>query len=345
MGATLTTKFTLDEGNISSLDKIIANAKSGNEINFNNIATTDETIDGLYMMEDDYGISYFYRGASENNYVKFGKNKDGEDMWWRIIRINGDGSLRIQYDGLRAYSNGEANDDRFALNDIAWNTLYDNAKYAGWMFGGTQGKASTSYEEAVRNETNSDVKTAVDNWYVENIKNTGYEKYISDVLFCNDRSAYSDDLGTTLGNGYGKNTTFYGGYNRLGINKTPTFKCPQKNEVNRGKIEGNKALDYPVGLITSDEIATAGGVWSLKNNKYYLYKSTTRFSWSLSSYRFKNGYVNSFIIFTNGYLGANGIVNGEIEGSVSPVINIAAKYAVKIKGNGTIEDPYQIPEI
>jgi len=75
--------------------------KKTNNPNFADPATTDETADGLFAMEDDYGTSYYFRGAVENNYVKFGKDAENRDMWWRIIRFNGDGSVRMQYDGYQ----------------------------------------------------------------------------------------------------------------------------------------------------------------------------------------------------------------------------------------------------
>ena len=94
-------------------------------------------------MEDDYGTSYYFRGAATNNYVKFGKwaeieengDKAGKDMYWRIIRTNGDGSLRIQYDGTKPYVNGESNIDRFIAINKHWNYVRDDNKYVGWMFG------------------------------------------------------------------------------------------------------------------------------------------------------------------------------------------------------------------
>ena len=34
---------------------------------------------GIYQMEDDYGMSYYFRGVPDNNYVKFGKNEENKD--------------------------------------------------------------------------------------------------------------------------------------------------------------------------------------------------------------------------------------------------------------------------
>lgn len=171
--------------------------KKGNP-DYNKIASTDE---GIYAMEDDYGISYYYRGAVENNYVKFGKwaeieengDKAGKDMHWRIIRVNGDQSLRIIYDGTKPYAIGESNIDRFIAINKHWNYARDDNKYVGWMFGGTEGTASTSYEEAVSNDSDSDIKEFLDSWYEKNLLND-YSKYLSDSIFCNDRTAPGKDV-------------------------------------------------------------------------------------------------------------------------------------------------------
>ena len=176
---------------------------------FANPATTDETEDGLFSMEDDYGMSYYFRGTAPNNYLKFGQDASGQDMWWRIIRFNGDGTVRIIYDragpaSSNTYKRG------FALIDQAWNTNNNDAKYVGWMYGGMNGSASTSKEEAQRNETDSEIKIKVDEWYKTNIVDTGYGNFVADSIFCNDRSipgkaetGWSSDTGL----GYGTNKT------------------------------------------------------------------------------------------------------------------------------------------
>ncbi|HBA37478.1 MAG TPA: hypothetical protein DCY94_02015 [Firmicutes bacterium] len=122
-------------------NQTVKGVKAKNPI-FATAATTNE---GVYSMADDYGTSYYYRGAVTNNYVKFG------GFYWRIIRINGDGSLRMIYDGTQAWPNGNGQStfttsgtDRFTHTGKAWNTNYNDAKYVGWMFGGDNGSTSTS---------------------------------------------------------------------------------------------------------------------------------------------------------------------------------------------------------
>ncbi len=69
--------------------------------------TKEEATDGYVCSASDaYGTSYYYRGNVTNNYVKFA------DKYWRIIRINGDGTVRVIYDGTSAHANGESSTDR-----------------------------------------------------------------------------------------------------------------------------------------------------------------------------------------------------------------------------------------
>ncbi len=343
INAVFSTEFNLEEASESPFEKVIANVNSGNP-NFAEPATADE---GIYTLEDDYGTSYYYRGASQTNYIKYGKNKEGQDMYWRIVRINGDGSLRIIYDGTQAYANGVANDARYAKVGQVWNAIFTDAKYVGYMFGGAQGVASTSKEQAQTNETNSDVKTAVDMWYKENIVDTGYGTNVVDSIFCNDRSTPGKDvtgLSFDTGLGYGGNRTAYGAYVRTGESKSdrvvPKFTCDVKNDaftVNENDI-GNGDLTYPVGLITADEILAAGSGKSYTTNKsYYLYKSNYYLGWSFSPDVFDD-HALVIIIGTNGNFISN---SSYTSGAIAPVINLSKDYAGELIGDGTMSNPYR----
>jgi len=319
--------------------------------NFAEMASTDETADGLFAMEDNYGTSYYFRGAVENNYLKFGKDTSGQDMWWRIIRFNGDGSVRILYDGTKAYPNGEFNRDRF-LSTQRWNTKMNDAKYVGWMFGGANGSASTSKEEAQRNETNSEIKTATDNWYKTNIVDTGYSDYVADKIFCNDRSTPGKNetgLSVDTGLGYGNNATGYGAIAREGFSGTtnyespkPTFVCPQENDKFTVSAEngGNGNSTYPVGLITADEIVAAGsGKYNTANSSYYLAKGSMYWSFS-PSYIDTSGVAVVSNVGSSGNLSKNSVHNS---GAVAPVINLKPEYLNQLKGTGKANDPYYLP--
>ena len=334
---------------IPTLKDFYDNVNKKTEVpNFANPATTDETANGLYSMADDYGTSYYFRGTAPNNYIKFGKNASGQDMWWRIVRFNGDGTVRMQYDGAgtsgtNSYTRG------FAMTGQAWNGTYNDAKYVGWMFGGAQGSASTSREQAQRNETDSPIKTKVDEWYKTNIVDTGYGNYVADSIFCNDRSTPGKSVtgwSSDTGLGYGTNKTGYGATARTNawntdVNKVqPRFTCAQENDKFTVSAEngGNGKSTYPVGLITADEIVAAGsGKYGTTNSSYYLNKGS--WYWSFSPDAYSNGYAYVFNVFSNGHLGSYYVYPS---GAVAPVINLKAEFLSQLRGAGTATDPYRL---
>jgi len=92
--------------------------------NFNKIAPNDTETDGLYMAEDDDGESYYYRGAVKNNYVSFA------GFIWRIIRRNGDGSVRMIYSGKSTSDTG----DSVMIGSSQFNSKYWDPTYVGYKY-------------------------------------------------------------------------------------------------------------------------------------------------------------------------------------------------------------------
>ena len=293
---------------------------------FSKTARTDE---GIYSAPDDYGTSYYFRGAVTNNYVKFA------NKYWRIIRINGDGTIRLIYDGTSAHANGESSTDRQIGTSVYNNTYGDNA-YVGYMMGidnqCTSGSCSgstktTSYNQAHSNTYSSTIKKAVDNWYKTNIVDAGYSDKVADVIYCNDRQI---DTTYQTALGYGTNLTGYMARYRLYKNKSPILTCTNQND--RFTVEdtskGNGALTYPVGLITADEMSMGGSVYNGRNRSYYLYTGSPY--WTMSP-----------------NLNASLLYGGDIDGSnmsysygVRPVLSL--KSDISVTGTGTQNDPWVV---
>ena len=105
----------------SSVDIAKTNIKSKGTPDFSKTATTDE---GLFMEEDDEGESYYYRGAVKNNYVSFAGNI------WRIIRRNGDSSIRMIYSGKSTSDTGEA----VTIGKSQFNSKYWDSAYVGYKY-------------------------------------------------------------------------------------------------------------------------------------------------------------------------------------------------------------------
>ncbi len=294
---------------------------------FANVATTDE---GIYKAEDDWGDSYYFRGAVTNNYVKFA------GYYWRIVRINGDGSIRIIYDGTSAHANGESSDDR-QIQVSSYNSSYNDNAYVGYMYGST---GANSYAATHANNNNSTIKGVLDNWYTINIANKRFgDKISKEAGFCNDRGL----VGIL---GYGTNETSYASVNRfLDVTWTwpnvlnPTLKCNQINNdlyTVSESSKGNKALTYPIGLITVDEMVFGGGNGRSTNTNYYLY--TGQDYWTMTPRNFSNWAI-VFYVEKNGIIGSNISVYSPY--GVRPVINLARDVVIK-SGNGTIDTPYEI---
>ncbi len=280
---------------------------------------------GVFAAEDDYGTSYYYRGSVENNYVSFA------DLTWRIIRINGDGSVRIILNDITG------------INSTLNNNYNDNA-YAGYMYGTP---SSSTYAETHANINDSNLKQAIDSWYVNNLK-SNYENYLVDAGFCGDRKSTTmnsnDCIGTTR--------SYYKPYKRI-LSSNPSIKCLQSNDLyttNTSNI-GNKALKYPVATITADEgvmAGSSGGIFTgefsnLKDSSNYLKINTNFWTMTPAGYYILDGrdyiYFYSFVIYSNGRISDNGIATNL---GVRPVINLkpdAIKY-----GTGTSSDPYRVTE-
>ena len=97
------------------------NIKAKGTPDFSKTATTDE---GLFMAEDDEGESYYYRGTVKNNYVSFA------GFIWRIIRRNGDGSIRMIYSGKKTSDTGDA----VTIGNSVFNSKYWDPTYVGYKY-------------------------------------------------------------------------------------------------------------------------------------------------------------------------------------------------------------------
>ena len=296
-----------------------------------------ESTVGIYKAEDDIGTSYYFRGDVENNYVYFA------GFYWRIIRINGDGTIRMIYAGTSAHENGyddsSTNDMSIGISEFNYSPhsddMADDNAYAGYMYG-TVG--SSTYEGTHANINNSLIKSKIDTWYNKNIKGTTNEQYVADAIYCNNREVSS-------GTGIGTTVTNYKAEERLATNKNPTLKCNQVNdrftkETTVSGVAGNGALTYPIGLITADEVAYAGGViyksdGSANNSKYYLY--TCNDFWTMAPNYFNQYYPTIYEVDSGGLIITSSSFIGR---SVRPVISISG--TALNSGNGTKTDPFKI---
>ena len=286
--------------------------------------------------DTDSGIPvYYYRGNVDNRVIF-------ANFCWRIVRTTETGGVKLIYNGVP--SNGQCNNtgDNSTIGSSAFNTNKNDNAYVGYMYGTT---GSSTYASTHANTNDSAIKRVIDTWYENNM--TSYTSQLEDTIWCNDRSIVTDLANSNGGNysrfttlGYGKKPTLYGSMSRVGFNVSnpaPTLKCAQDNDkFTVDASNGNGALTYPVGLITVDEMAYAGGVYGSENSSYYLY--TGQDFWALSPYNFNSSYAYGF------YLTSRGRLSYSVSNSygVRPSVSLQPGIAMTGGGSGTATDPFVI---
>jgi len=283
---------------------------------FSQVATTDE---GVYKAEDDDGDTYYFRGAVTNNYVKFA------NKFWRIIRINGDGTIRLIYQGTSATSTGtnaQIGTSAF-VSGYSNNNMYVGFKYTSGQVHGTG--------------TKSTILGVLETWYNNNLADYA-SKLDTNAGFCGDRTPSTSETEINNQGGTGTTQTYYGGYIRLDTNKSPILNCSKEDLYTMlTSYKGNKSLEYPIGLITADEVSMAGGVESSKNNAYYLYTGQAYRTITPSWFNKGNNSAFVFSVWTDGSIGSYSVDSSY---GVRPVINL--RQDVKLTGTGTMNDPYVV---
>ncbi|MDY4544564.1 MAG: hypothetical protein SPE00_04530 [Bacilli bacterium] len=320
---------------------------------FSTVATANE---GMYSAPDDLGTSYYFRGAVDNNWLKYGKyTKDmyncnngtisatdtgnsctkiassGDDIYWRIIRINGDNSIRMIYSGVTppTESTKVKKTEDTSLGKSPFNANRDKAEYVGYMYEiGKQHGTSKS----------SDIKTFLDNWYANYTDLNATGTKITDQIYCNDRTTSTS--GGTSWNSTG--TYDYGAYGRVWTpllpSVLPDYKCPLDSDrftVNKINGKGNGVLNYPIGLITADELTFAGLPGRETNGSFYLH--TGAYYWSGSPGRFDDGAAYEFVVRGDGFMFDDSVMSS---GRVRGVVSLSSK--AKLSGNGTYNDVYRV---
>ena len=367
------------------VDNPTRSTRSNNNNGTNDFATplTTTTKGTLFTSTESIAGStpkevYYYAGNTTNNWVKFGKYQNdliryrgyysttntsyreystmdectsassynincteykyanaGDDIYWRIIRTNHDGSIRLLYAGTSPdTTNGN-------IGESLFNSSSNSSKYVGYKYG-----EDTSLDTIRNNTTDSTIKTYVDNWYKNNLIN--YTKYLStSAVYCNDRN---EGTGQT----YSASSEFnLAPYYRMdldtkGEKANPSYNCTDIRDA--FSVDNTSAkLDYPVSLMTADEIAFAGGVaFKTMSTPYAWFISNsagTQVSfdwWSLSPIRLivVFGPVAGVWGWYSGSARLDNIGVGDTN-AVRPVISLKT-CTLWTSGNGAPETPYEI---
>ena len=333
---------------------------------------------GMYSYTEGTGKTYYYRGAVDNNWVKYGKFKEdqivyrgyfdentnsnefldmnqgkvnyldystleecqagvptsgnisypstfnfkckavtyankGDDMYWRIIRVDKDNKIKMIYAGSKAPSESTKvaiTGTNTNMGFTAYNNDYNHAEYVGFQYTVGSQRGTT---------TNSTIKTYLDNWYTKYFnENIGTSRFIK-TTFCNDRNTSSTWAST--GSDFE-----YAPYTRLSADTpTPTFECNTADVVTNN-----------LGLITADEIVLAGGKYNTDNSAFYLNNNMAY--WAGSPYEFNDSY--SYVFGLNPIIGLTyGNVNNR-NYAARGVVSLSSES--KLLGSGTYNDVYTV---
>ena len=254
------------------------------------------------------------------NYKKFGTS----DLYWRIVRTNADGSIKILLSDNDINFNGYSNDGKYAIGDSSLtldNTLTHTPAGTSYMFG------DISSLETLRGNTYSNsIATRINEWYSNNL--TSYTNYLSnDAIYCNDR-------GLASGSTYSSTNPFnFKAYDRLSTNKTPTYDCTNSQDAFSGSNAEAK-LKYPIALITADESA-------------YASKWLSNCGWTMTPYGFIQGFSFMYAVNSDGYFESGYSV--PISNSAGVVLPLSVRPATSLKscvtwksGDGSRNNPYEI---
>ena len=322
-------------------------------------ANPDYITNGLYSSSDEDGITYYYRGDIDNNNLVFGtydedyyvygskevyyqtkescieveSNEEycqplkiaskGEKMYWKIVRVNGDGSLRLIYNGpgLQEISVGPSSfkeeEISGVVGEVPYNLERNDAKYSGYTYD---------------NGTDSFIKKEVDTWYNNTLgSNPNYDKYVILGRYCSDSSGYRYDE-TVDSNLFSSGDRLGQAMYNFAKDNAPSFICPDTNESYGGSYR------LKAGLITADELVYAGESYNVSGNSYLNSGEDGLIYWSMTPSHFNED--SAVWLEYNGLI----VVYVGFPYALRPVINISTEN-MTLTGYGTLDNPYMLEEV
>ena len=247
--------------------------------------------------------TYYYTG-NPNNWVQFA------GFWWRIIRINGDGSVRMIYQGTSTNETGTGTQ----IGNSAFDSDRYNKTHVGLVY---DGSSQHGYGQS------STIMTTLNNWYNTNLASYEEDYIDTGAGFCSDRNMAS-------GSNWSSSSVNYAPYDRR--NGPASLQCNSEDILS----QDNGKLPNPIGLVTIDEALLTGITDSNPNTGSYLY--TGEYYWTMSPYRFSSSWAYVFFVYGRGTLVYNNGVSNAF--GVRPVINLRAD--VPLSGSGTTSNPFKV---
>ena len=287
------------------------------------VSTPLEPERALSVTNDDYGTSYYYRGNVQDNYVNFA------GMCWRVVRIEGDGSIKLLLEDRYTTCNDTVDADGTGTTDYAYTGNWsDDNNYVFYQSFGDNKTDFLNYEGGLADSfktfqtsklTTIDIeKLKVDEWcFDHNVTSTNEYCYGED--FC-----LTDE--------------YYGAYTRIVTNKKPSLSC---SGTKLTKFRDN--IDMYVATLTADEISFAG----ISKHEHYLINTYAKDNylnwWSLSPAYLYGEYGNDFAFYVAGDFLDTVDLLGNLYYNSRPAVTLKSG-SVITGGEGTLEKPYIIAD-
>ena len=323
-------------------------------------STTNTSNSGIFKYSDDFGDSYYFRGYLNNNWLKFGNYTSnvydcgttisssntgsctkiaakGDFIYWRIIRINGNGSIRLIYSGTSAPTSSNSyaiTGSGTQIGTCPYNSSSDKSEYVGYQYilGQQHGYGTNSVDSLI--------KKYLEKWYTFTSLNTADSKFVSSEIFCQDRNVTNSEWSSTTSDYFQ-----YASVVRLNSSSpVPLISCLSSKDsfssetINyNNNVFGNGAISKPVGLITADEMALAGYSYNYNNPTSYNYLKTGLSYWTMTADSIFSTYTSNCCEY-QGIIGSCSVDSADT--GVRPVINLISN--ISLSGNGTYSSVYTV---
>ena len=288
-----------------------------------------------------WGTVYEYSNNNWTSGAKFGSSFIWDGTNYTLVDVDTTSSVPSvtrHYSCNSSSATATCTDLRYVYVYNYWSgstTLNNNTYYITLQ----NGKGiNDALAEMQTNTVDSNAKEKIEDWYEANM--TSYTSKIEDTIYCNDRSMNTLGESTYTDNGWKadgnlkNNYLYYAPYGRLRTG-APSLTCSKNDRFTWKNSAGNQKLQYPVAMLSSDEIMLAGGSFS-SNETYYL--RTNGYFWTMSPGFVDYGNACEFVVYGGGYLSSSGVYNSR---GLRPVVSLKPGTPV-VRGSGTVYDPYII---
>ena len=280
----------------------------------------------LSLSEDDYGLSYYFRGGIVDNYVNFA------GMCWRIVRIQGDGSIKVVLEDKNTTCESNQYTGNWNYSKVNFGYDYTNGKDRIPAFLNPITEKETALATKAE-EFQSELDKKIKQTYGENESNSSKLKAGD---WCLTEKIYNSYY-TTAGLRLWKDDTRYASNICDGTKLTNFYD--------------NK--DMYVGTLTADEIVFSGtivisndSIHNVYNTSHYLFndymlelENKSSFKYYTLTYSSKLVYYRVFTVAVPGFIVPQMANFGEID--FRPAIILSSDTQL-LSGNGLKTNPYEI---